>query len=59
MAFMRNQMFNSLFYQQFLKNNPFYKEVLKDNDYQKNLEANPYFLNFIKTMEQNWKIPSE
>ena len=55
-SFMQNQMFNSLFYQQFLKSNPFYKEALKDNDYQKNLEKNPYFLDFIKTMEQNWKI---
>ena len=55
-SFMQNQMFNSLFYHQFLKSNPFYKEALKDNDYQKNLEKNPYFLEFIKTMEQNWKI---
>ena len=55
MQVFRNQVFHSLFYQSFLKNNPFYKDVLKDNDYQKNLESNPYFKGFLDNLHKQWK----
>ena len=55
MQVFRNNVFHSVFYQSFLKNNPFYKDILANSSYQKNIEENPYFKKFIDDLHKEWK----